>query len=88
MGLAEYEPIPARDRPIGAWPQFPGKVFIADASGENDVRIFFNNPSARGNRIKPALFDLERLIETFKPAKVEYLAGHASRVSTLEPRSR
>ena len=70
--LREYEPIAARDQPIGAWPQFPGKVFIRDATGETDVRIFFNRPNARGDRIKPALFDPERLIETFKPERVEH----------------
>ena len=72
--LSAYEPIPARDLPIGAWPQFARKVFIKDASGETDVRIFFNKPNARGTRIKPRLFDLQELLSTFKPSKVEYLA--------------
>ena len=70
--LREYEPIAARDQPVGDWPQFPGKVLIRDATGETDVRIYFNRPNARGGRIKPALFDLERLIETFKPERVEH----------------
>lgn len=72
--LNAYEPIPARDLPIGAWPQFARKVFIKDLSGEVDVRIFFNNPNARGTRIKPSLFDLQKLLAAFKPSKVEYLA--------------
>ena len=72
--LKGYEPIPARDLPIGAWPQFARKVFIKDASGATDVRLFFNKPNSRGERIKPGLFDLQRLINTFKPSKVEYIA--------------
>lgn len=72
--LDAYEPIPARDLPIGAWPQFARKVFINDTSGQTDVRIFFNNPNARGTRIKPRLFDLQELLGAFKPSKVEYLA--------------
>ena len=72
--LDAYEPIPARDLPIGAWPQFARKVFIQDSSGATDVRLFFNKPNSRGKRIKPSLFDLQRLINTFKPSKVEYIA--------------
>lgn len=85
--LREYEPIAARDQPIGAWPQFPGKVFIRDATGETDVRIFFNRPNARGDRIKPALFDLERLIETFKPERVEHRLDRIPSPSPKEPAS-
>ena len=72
--LDGYEPIPARDLPIGAWPQFARKVLMKDGSGETDVRLYFNKPNARGKRIKPGLFDLQRLITTFKPSKVEYIA--------------
>ncbi|MEE2681226.1 MAG: hypothetical protein VX641_02520 [Planctomycetota bacterium] len=72
--LDGYEPIPARDLPIGGWPQFARKVRIKDGAGTTDVRLYFNKPNARGDRTRPSLFDLQQLINTFKPAKVEYIA--------------
>ena len=72
--LSGYEPIPARDLPIGAWPQFARKVRINDGAGTTDVRLFFNKPNARGDRTRSSLFDLQQLINTFKPSKVEYIA--------------
>ena len=71
--LSGYEPIPARDTPIGGWPDFPRKVRVSDGRGDSDVRIFFNRPSARGTGIKPALFDLDRLMESFRPVEVKYV---------------
>lgn len=72
--LSAYEPIAARDLPLGAWPQFPRKVFLALSDGNTDVRLFFNRPSARGNGIRPKLFDLEQLMKTFRPGEVEYVS--------------
>ena len=71
--LSGYEPIAARDTPVGGWPDFPRKVRVTDRSGETDIRFFFNKPGARGTRVKPALFDLDRLMETFRPVEVKFL---------------
>ena len=71
--LSGYEPIAARDTPLGGWPDFPRKVRVQGHLGETDLRIFFNRPSARGTRVKPALFDLDRLMQTFRPVEVKYL---------------
>jgi hypothetical protein len=71
--LSGYEPIPARDTPLGGWPDFPRKVRLMNETGTSDVRIFFNRPSARGTGIKPALFDLERLMQAFRPVEVKYV---------------
>lgn len=71
--LSGYEPIAARDLPLGAWPQFPRKIFLSLPDENADVRLFFNRPSARGDSIKPKLFDLEQLMKTFRPGKVEYV---------------
>ena len=72
--LSAYEPIAARDMPLGAWPQFPRKVYLTLADDGADVRLFFNRPSARGTGIRPRLFDLEQLMKTFRPGEVEYVS--------------
>ena len=72
--LSGYEPIAARDLPIGAWPQFPRKVFLTLSTGKADLRLYFNRPSARGNGIRSKLFDLEQLIKSFRPGEVEYVS--------------
>ena len=72
--LSAYEPIAARDMPLGAWPQFPRKVYLTLADEGADVRLFFNRPSARGTGIRPRLFDLEQLMKTFRPGEVEYVS--------------
>ena len=72
--LSAYEPIPVRDMPLGAWPQFPRKVFISLPRDDADVRLFFNRPSARGAGIRPRLFDLEELTKTFRPGEIEYVS--------------
>lgn len=71
--LRDYEPIRARDQPVGAWPQFPGKVRVETSDGRIDVRLFFNRPGATGSRLRDALFDLDALMRTFKPGLVEYV---------------
>jgi hypothetical protein len=72
--LSAYEPIAGRDLPLGAWPQFPRKVYLTLADDGADVRLFFNRPSARGTGIRPRLFDLEQLMKTFRPGEVEYVS--------------
>ena len=72
--LSAYEPIAGRDIPLGAWPQFPRKVYLTLADDGADVRLFFNRPSARGTGIRPRLFDLEQLMKTFRPGEVEYVS--------------
>ena len=72
--LSAYEPIAGRDLPLGAWPQFPRKVYLTLADEGADVRLFFNRPSARGTGIRPRLFDLEQLMKTFRPGEVEYVS--------------
>ena len=72
--LSAYEPIAGRDLPLGAWPQFPRKVYLTLADDGADVRLFFNRPSARGTGIRPRLFDLEQLTKTFRPGEVEYVS--------------
>ena len=72
--LSAYEPIAVRDMPLGAWPQFPRKVFISLPKDDADVRLFFNRPSARGGGIRSRLFDLEQLMKTFRPGEVEYVS--------------
>ena len=72
--LSAYEPIAGRDMPLGAWPQFPRKVYLTLADDGADVRLFFNRPSARGTGIRPRLFDLEQLMKTFRPGEVEYVS--------------
>ena len=72
--LSAYEPISVRDMPLGAWPQFPRKVFISLPRDDADVRLFFNRPSARGAAIRPRLFDLEELTKTFRPGEIEYVS--------------
>ena len=72
--LSAYEPIAAQDMPLGAWPQFPRKVYLTLAHDGADVRLFFNRPTARGTGIRPRLFDLEQLMKTFRPGEVEYVS--------------
>ena len=60
--------------PLGAWPQFPRKVYLTLAHDGADVRLFFNRPTARGTGIRPRLFDLEQLMKTFRPGEVEYVS--------------
>ena len=71
--LSGYEPIRARDQPLGNWPAFPRKVHVKDASGDLDVHLFFNRPIASNAGFREALFDLARLMKTFKPGVVEYV---------------
>ena len=71
--LSGYEPIRARDQPIGSWPQFARKVRINDGAGAIDVRLFFNGPVASNAGFREAIFDLDSLMKTFRPGSVEYV---------------
>ena len=71
--LDNYEPIRARDQPVGNWPQFPRKLRVRTPDGAIDVRLFFNRPGATGSKLRDALFDLDLLMKTFKPGIIEYV---------------
>ena len=68
-----YEPIRARDQPVGNWPDFPRRLRVRDAEGSTDVKIFFNQPGATGARNRDRLFDIEALMKSFKPGTIEYV---------------
>ncbi len=71
--LSGYEPIRARDQPVGNWPQFPRKLRVETPDGAIDVRLYFNRPGATGSKLREALFDLDQLMKTFKPGLIEYV---------------
>ena len=71
--LGGYEPIRARDQPVGNWPDFPRKLQVRDADGTIDLRFYFNQPGATGDRNRDRLFDLEALMKSFRPGSVEYV---------------
>ena len=71
--LSNYEPIRARDQPVGNWPQFPRKIRVRTPDEAIDVRLFFNRPGATGSKLRDALFDLDQLMKTFKPGLIEYV---------------
>ena len=71
--LSNYEPIRARDQPVGNWPQFPRKIRVRTPDDAIDVRLFFNRPGATGSKLRDALFDLDQLMKTFKPGIIEYV---------------
>lgn len=71
--LDGYEPIPARDTPIGAWPAFARKIRITKPDGSVDLRLFFNGPNARGEGLRRQLFEFDQLIRTFRPQRIEHV---------------
>jgi len=78
--LTSYVSVPADGLAVGAWPRVPSRIELSAsdaARGEaigtatsGSLRITLDAPSARGERIRDRLFDLEELQRSLRPDTV------------------
>lgn len=70
--LSEHVLVEVPDRPMGGWPLVARRMTWS-TGGEGDhgrAEISLDRPTAQGTRVKPALFDWSRLVESLRPDSI------------------
>lgn len=70
--LSEHVLVEVPDRPMGAWPLVARRMtWSTGNAGDHDrAEIALDRPTAQGTRVKPALFDWTRLVESLRPDSI------------------
>ncbi len=73
LKLSRYERIAVAGRPVGSGPRFPTLVDLL--SSDDRLAVKLSVPSPSDDALDERFFELDHLIETFKPGSVDELTG-------------
>ena len=70
--LSAWEPMKIEGLPPGAYPKVATRLEVALVDKQGSATLFLSDATdgRRPNRIKPAAFDIQRLVAAFKPKRV------------------
>jgi hypothetical protein len=70
--LADYAAAPSAGAAPGDWPRVPRRIEVVRAADGAAIRLALDEPSARGERIRPQFFELTELLRSLRPDEVIY----------------
>lgn len=73
--LGEHESVEVEGVAIGARPRVATRITLEGAMpGDGRAMLVLERPSGRGSRVKPALFDWDRLVASMRPERIVEVA--------------
>ncbi len=69
--LREHESVEVDGTPLGRWPRVATRITVeGDRPGDGRAMLVLERPSGKGARVKPALFEWERLAASMRPERI------------------
>ncbi len=87
--LEEYASAAVDGLPPGDFPRVARRITVARSDGSGSIKLSLDEPTARGEKIRPQFFELKDLLRDLRPEEVIYREGPATpeRLAPLDPRS-
>lgn len=73
--LSDHASVEVEGVAMGAWPRVATRIALAGAiGGQGRTMLVLERPSGRGSRVRPALFDWDRLVASMRPERIVEVA--------------